>query len=179
MGKGQKCWEMWKLFRSPRELSVCSSRFSQSLPKAVIFSSPFPHIHLTVYSYDSLSPSFCLNSSWFNLKRRLSIPFLSQWHHFVLQWWDQLNTRTHARTHARAHTHRWLETWHKKIWRTAEMRTLALTLLGYFRELVRGWIRKSVCCQSWRGPLLGIFVFRANCETRSEKITMLVVGGLD
>lgn len=56
-------------------LSLFVSLLSLSLPKAVIFSFPFPHINITVDSYNSLSPSFCLNSSWFNFSQYLS--FLS------------------------------------------------------------------------------------------------------
>lgn len=51
--------EIWKVFRGPRELSVCLSRFPQSFPEAVIFPSPFlsPSSHTPVHIRNPLSPS--------------------------------------------------------------------------------------------------------------------------
>lgn len=125
-------------------LSLFVLLLSESLPKAVIFSSPFPHIHLTVYIYISLSPSF----SWFNPRRRLSLPFLSQWQHFVLQWWDQWNTQTYTHTQMITDTKlkkRKLEDSNN------ENSTTDSDLLVNVWELVRGRVRRSVCWRSWRG----------------------------
>lgn len=129
--------EIWKVFRGPRELSVCSSRFPHSLfPKLSSSPLPFfplPLIHLSISATLSLSVS-----TWFNPKRQLLLPFLSHRHHFVLRfvllWWDQSSMC------ARAQTHRWLQILNSKV--TSRDENSVIAGLSHFRELVQGHIRR-------------------------------------